>query len=365
VEVQPTEKPIVLALVSYSTLLWNVKMARGAKVRAVILGGYCEQEFEGIPANIPVVCRTYFPNLNIDFFYGHEWDRGECPRMAKRLNELTGLQISTFQGQYDGTRFVVDGRRGQDFTAKQPKAEEKREADDVADVPSQEVQAAGDADKRYFLIGPKKDARQLEKGYGLLVILPGGDGSADFHPFVKRIYKNALPDTYLAVQPIAIKWTPDQKIVWPTTTNKVAKMKFSTEEFVDAVIQDAATKHKLDPTRVFTLSWSSSGPAAYAVSLRNKNRVKGSFIAMSVFNPRFLPALKEAKGHAYHLYHSPDDRVCPYRMAENAKTSLSDNGAKVRLDTYEGGHGWRGDIYNDIRRGVEWLEKNQEKESKP
>jgi predicted esterase len=182
---------------------------------------------------------------------------------------------------------------------------------------------------------------------------------------VKRIYKNALSDGYLAAQPIAIKWTPGQKIVWPTKTNSVAKMKFSTEEFVDAVIEEVAKKHKLDRARVFTLSWSSSGPAAYAVSLRNKNHVKGSFVAMSVFNPRFLPPLKEAKGHAYYLYHSPDDRVCPYRMAEQAKTRLAENGAKVRLDTYEGGHGWRGDLYNDIREGVERLEKNQEKSSKP
>jgi predicted esterase len=80
---------------------------------------------------------------------------------------------------------------------------------------------------------------------------------------------------------------------------------------------------------------------------------------MSVFNPEFLPPLKGAKGHAYYLYHSEEDGVCPYRMAEEAKNSLTENGAKVRLETYEGGHGWRGDFYDDIRKGVEWLEKNR------
>ena len=93
--------------------------------------------------------------------------------------------------------------------------------------------------------------------------------------------------------------------------------------------------------------------------------MRGSFIAMSVFNPKFLPPLKGANGHAYYLYHSLQDRVCPYRMAEQAKTSLAENGAKVRLETYEGGHGWRGNVYDDIRRGVEWLEKNREKASRP
>ena len=83
--------------------------------------------------------------------------------------------------------------------------------------------------------------------------MPGGDGSADFHPFVKRIYKNALSDAYVAAEPIAIQWIPNQQIVWPTKTNPVAGMKFVTEEFVEAVIEDVAKKHKLDRTRVFSL----------------------------------------------------------------------------------------------------------------
>src|SRR5262249_6074501 len=172
-------------------------------------------------------------------------------------------------------------------------------------------------------------------------------------------------DRYVAAQPVAVKWTADQQIVWPTKTNPVTGMKFSTEEFIDAVIEDVAKKHKLDRTKVFTLSWSSSGPAAYATSLQEKRGVTGSFIAMSVFNPKFLPPLKGANGHAYYLYHSPQDRACPYRMAEQAKTSLAENGAKVHLETYEGGHGWRGDLYTDIHDGVEWLEKNGTKVTRP
>ncbi len=248
--------------------------------------------------------------------------------------------------------------RGAQTEAKIQRKAEKNALADVADIPSQERQAAGDASKRYFLIGPKKQSKQPAEGYGLLVIMPGGDGSAQFHPFVKRIYKNALSDRYLAAQPIAVKWTPDQKIVWPTKTTPVALMKFGTEEFVEAVIGDVAKKYKIDRTRIFTLSWSSSGPAAYAVSLQDKRSVTGSFIAMSVFKPSLLPPLKQAKGHAYYLCHSQQDRVCPFRMAEQAKNSLAENGAKVRLETYPGGHGWRGNIYHDIRSGIEWLEKN-------
>jgi predicted esterase len=229
--------------------------------------------------------------------------------------------------------------------------------DDVADIASTDLRADKDENKRYFLVGPQKNATEPKNGYGLLVVLPGGDGSADFHPFVKRIYKNSVPEGYLLAQPVAVKWTEEQEIVWPTSKNRVERMKFSTEDFVDAVIKDTCSKHKLDPERIFTLTWSSSGPAAYAVSLTSK-QVTGSFIAMSVFKPDLLPSLDQAKGHGYFLYHSPDDQVCPFGMAEQAVKDLEKCGAKVKLTTYEGGHGWRGGLYDHIREGVQWLEKN-------
>ena len=234
--------------------------------------------------------------------------------------------------------------------------------DDVKDVPSQDLTAGKDEKKRYFLIGPTKDAKEPKGGYGLVVVLPGGSGSADFHPFVKRVYKNAVPDGYLVAQPVAVKWTDKQEIVWPTAGNKkdVAGAKFTTEVFVAAVIDDVAARHTLDPQKVFTVSWSSGGPAAYAVALTNK-KVTGSLVAMSVFKPDQLPALKAAKGHPFFLYHSPDDRVCPYRMAEQAEKDLTKAGAKVKLMDYEGGHGWRGPLYDDIKGGIEWLEKNHAK----
>jgi predicted esterase len=229
--------------------------------------------------------------------------------------------------------------------------------EDVADIPAQDLRADKDDNKRYFLVGPHPGAAAPKEGYGLLVVLPGGGGGADFHPFVKRIYKNSIPNGYLLAQPVAVKWTDKQQIVWPTDKNRVDGMKFSTEEFVGAVIKDAGGRLKLDPRHVFTLTWSSSGPAAYAISLSSKG-VTGSFIAMSVFKPDLLPPLEQAKGHGYFLYHSPDDRVCPFRMAQQAVRDLEKAGATVKLTTYAGGHGWRGGLYDDIREGVQWLEQN-------
>jgi predicted esterase len=376
VEVRATGKPVVLALASYMEALWKVKVADGVKLKAVIIGGYFEQEFEGVPAGVPVAYCPFFPARAAGYFYASKPDTKEYANALQRLDAMTGLRPATVQLTESGTAFVVDGTRGRELARQEPKKEDaapakeppKEEGDplaDVADIPSQEFKAGGDADKRYFLVGPRKDAKAPADGYGLVVVMPGGDGSADFNPFVRRIVKNALPERYVVAQPVARKWTSDQEIVWPTKTNPVAEMKFGTEEFVAAVIDDVAKRHALDRGKVFTLSWSSSGPAAYAASLQDKRAVTGSLVAMSVFNPTYLPPLTGAKGHAYYLYHSPQDRVCPYRMAEQARTDLTANGATVRLEAYQGGHGWRGNLYADIRTGVEWLEKNCEKAGKP
>ncbi|MFO0945177.1 MAG: hypothetical protein U1D30_04405 [Planctomycetota bacterium] len=229
--------------------------------------------------------------------------------------------------------------------------------DDAADLPTRDLRAGDDVHRHYILHGPQKGKAPPEKGYGLLLVLPGGDGSISFSPFVQAIYANGIPEGYLVAQLVSHPWTPTQKVVWPTKKNNVPQSQFTTEDFVDSVIDDVAKREKIDGDRVFTLSWSSSGPACHAVALSN-DKVKGSFIAMSVFHPRTLPPLTNSKGHAYYLFHSPQDRVCPHRFAEQASRELKTAGAKVQLTNYEGGHGWHGDIFGEIHAGIEWLEQN-------
>ena len=236
------------------------------------------------------------------------------------------------------------------------KAKQSEAMADVADVPTQDLTIGDDEQMRYFLIGPRENVKPPENGCKLVVILPGGDGGEDFHPFVRRIFKNALCDGYLVAQPVAFKWRPSQQIVWPTHASSVEGQKFATEDFVEAVVADVKSRHKIDERCVFTLSWSSGGPAGYAVSLAEDTPIAGSYVAMSVFTPDDLPPLDNARGHAYFIDHSPDDRVCPFRMAEEAEQKLKEHEATVRFNEYEGGHGWRGDVYGRIRGGIEWLE---------
>lgn len=213
----------------------------------------------------------------------------------------------------------------------------------------------GNPKQQYFLID-HSEGEVPEEGYKLLLVLPGGDGSADFNPFVTNIGKHATGPDYLVAQLIAVQWIPDQQIVWPTKETKLKKAKFTTEEFLSAVISDIRKSHRVDPEHVYTLSWSSGGPAAYAASLEVDD-IKGSFIAMSVFKPDQLPRLSKARGHRYYIYHSPKDKVCPIRMAEDARDQLSKSGADVEFVTYEGGHGWHGNVFGALRGGIAWLEK--------
>ena len=243
-------------------------------------------------------------------------------------------------------------------------AQEELDAPDVADVPSQDLRLGGDESKRYLLAGPIKNSKEPKDGYALLLVMPGGEGTAGFHPFVKRVYKNALPDGFLVVQPVPVKWTPDQTTIWPTEKSKVTGMKYTTEEFVEGIIEELEKTKKIDAAKVFTLSWSSSGPAAYVLSTRKKGLVKGSFIAMSVFHREDLD-LDLVKDQNYYILHSPDDTTCPFKMAEEARDTLRKKGAKVEFATYLGGHGWQGNVFANIRNGVEWLLDPKVQDEKP
>jgi predicted esterase len=227
------------------------------------------------------------------------------------------------------------------------------------EVPAKDITIAGQSKQRYFLIGDTK-AKAREAGFGLVLVMPGGDGSIDFQPFVKNIQANALPEGYLVAQLIAVPSKNENQIVWPTAQFKDPKQTFTTESFIANVVSDVKDKQKVkvDPKRVFTLAWSSGGPAAYAASLAKDTPVTGSFIAMSVFHLQQLKSsLPAAKGKPYFLLQSPQDQVTAFFFLNLAKTQLTNAGATVEVAKYDGGHGWQGDAFGKIRPGIQWLEK--------
>jgi predicted esterase len=237
-------------------------------------------------------------------------------------------------------------------------------AQDDAPAPV-DVKIGGDERKRYLLHGGGKDEKAAASGWKVLVVMPGGDGSVEFAPFVGRLRENALGKDWIVVQIVAPVWEKEQaeKMVWPTKLSPWPKIDFTCEELFAEVMADVAKGRKLDPKYLFTLAWSSSGTLAYTLGLQEKTPVTGTFVAMSVFQPENLPTLKEARGRSFYILHSPEDFI-PIKMAEDARDQLTKKGASVEYATYEGGHGWHGDVYGTIRTGIGWLEK-QAKTSKP
>jgi predicted esterase len=116
-------------------------------------------------------------------------------------------------------------------------------------------------------------------------------------------------------------------------------------------------RHKLDEKHIYALGWSSSGPPVYATAMRAKTPLTGAFVAMSVFKPEECPPAANAKGRAFYILHSPQDFI-QMRFPQAAQKALSAAGAKVKLTTYPGGHGWHGDPQKMIRTGVTWLESS-------
>jgi predicted esterase len=229
---------------------------------------------------------------------------------------------------------------------------------DIASVPALDLRIGDDPMKRYFLIGLPPNSPATAGPYRLLLVLPGGDGSADFTPFVRRIYKNALSERWLIAQLVAPAWDDQQKrmVVWPSKAAPYAAAKFTTEEFAEAAIADVKKRARVDTNQVFALAWSSGGPAVYAMAARDNSPLTGAFVAMSVFLRGEPAAISGVKGKSFYLLQSPDDRITRFEQAEKARDALVAAGARVHLQSYAGGHGWRGPVWPMMREGVKWLE---------
>ena len=234
--------------------------------------------------------------------------------------------------------------------------------EDVADVPAEDLRVEGQPDMRYFLIGAEAEAQAPEDGWKLLFVLPGGDGGPSYTNFARRVHMHAAPRDYLVVQLVAPEWERGQfeECVWPTKTEPWEGAPFTTEDFVRRAMFDVRARVPIDREHVYCLGWSEGGPAAYAATLTKNPVVTGAIVAMSGFDPLALPTLTRADGMRYWLLQSPDDNVTPIDDARRAEELLAQNGGTVELVTYEGGHGWRGDVYGHLRAGIEWLGRRDE-----
>ncbi len=225
----------------------------------------------------------------------------------------------------------------------------------------QESRAGGDVDKQYFLIGPRPGDAMPPEGWGLVVIVPGGDGGPGFHPWCRRMVEEAFPPGFVGAQLVAPVWSADpRRVVWPRRRLNPDRAGFVTEDFILQVVAEVRCRMSIDVRRIVALGWSSGGPPVYAVALDPAGPVSGALVAMSVFQPETLPPLAGAAGRSFYILHSPQDALIPIALhAQAAEGGLADHGARVTLATYTGGHGWHDDPMGRIRLGIEWLAGSQ------
>lgn len=204
----------------------------------------------------------------------------------------------------------------------------------------------------YFVVPAKKPPTAKSPG-GLVVVLPGGDGSREFLPFVENGLLAQAPDDCTGVLVTAVRWTEGQKIVWPTEKGRVEGMQYTTDQYVRAVVAEVAAQHPIDPARAVVVAWSSSGPAIWPMLCAKDSPFARGYVAMSVW-PKGLDA-GPAKSRRIVIDQSPDDQTTTFAHARDAFAALTKAGAVVRLSTYAGGHGWQDDPLPRFAAGLAWL----------
>lgn len=212
----------------------------------------------------------------------------------------------------------------------------------------------GDRRKLYVLLGGEVETQAPRD---LVVVMAGGNGQAmDFLPWLRDLTA-PLTDRYLFAVLSAPVWSDDQaeSVVWVTERwKREFKAKFTVEAFAR---EAAAELHsQIDGLgRSFLFAWSSGGPATYATVLDRDGTFAGAYVLASVFKPEQLD-LKRAKGRRFFLEQGRSDRVTALHFAETAERKLRDKGATVRLEAFDGGHGFAmSDPHRSLARALDWL----------
>ncbi len=98
VVVRESPQPVVLVLSSHQAVRWELTVAPGAALSAVLLSGYGESTVVGA-GNAPVA--------SIGGFYAFKRGSAEFKHLESEVKRCTGRNIEKFQSEYAGQSFVV------------------------------------------------------------------------------------------------------------------------------------------------------------------------------------------------------------------------------------------------------------------
>jgi len=105
VNVSDESTPIILGLMSYEAVIWEIKTAPGVVIEKVILAGYHQQRIQGV-GDTQVDVYSY-DNSPCDrcvqkgrYFYAYE-------RVPVEMEVAAGVRASSFQGNYTGGTYQI------------------------------------------------------------------------------------------------------------------------------------------------------------------------------------------------------------------------------------------------------------------
>jgi hypothetical protein len=105
-DVSDSTRPMILALTAYDKTHWKVKLSPGVEIKKVILAGYHAQRVSGVPEGTPIETFTNDPSPCPRCIQGgRHFYSYESPPME--LREITGLEVTSFQGKYKGESFSI------------------------------------------------------------------------------------------------------------------------------------------------------------------------------------------------------------------------------------------------------------------
>ncbi|ACV35048.1 hypothetical protein [Accumulibacter sp.] len=113
VEVSRSPAPMVLVLMSYDPVLWRISVNPRSRIAKIILAGYHGQDVDGIANSIPVEVRTHeaSPCRNCsrqgEYFYAYNQDSKEFDDASRKIQKITGVVQTSFQGGYQADRFAI------------------------------------------------------------------------------------------------------------------------------------------------------------------------------------------------------------------------------------------------------------------
>lgn len=113
VSIHSSGDPIVLVLMAYEPVVWNIYNYSSAKIEGILLSGYYAQRVTRIDKKIMVDVYTHKASkcrhcqIHNGSFYAYKKDSEQFQQAMQQIYEITQLKPSSFQGNYEGASFAI------------------------------------------------------------------------------------------------------------------------------------------------------------------------------------------------------------------------------------------------------------------